>query len=154
MEGEPQQRPPHISLGHRPTLCAGFLFPLAPNKKDAQRFLRRLIPYGGKESVKENRQGCLSRSIRAGGIRSVIKETLPGRPTKKDAKKASFFVGASGDTELFEKASNINGFQGGRVANNLYISPFRATVFKTAALFLYLNSSVVIRVRKPLFFPL
>lgn len=63
-------------------------------------------------------------------------------------------TGASGDTELFEKASNINGFQGGRVANNLYISPFRATVFKTAALFLYLNSSVVIRVRKPLFFPL
>lgn len=62
--------------------------------------------------------------------------------------------GANGDTELFEKASNINGFQGGRVANNLYISPFRATVFKTAALFLYLNSSVVIRVRKPLFFPL
>ena len=62
--------------------------------------------------------------------------------------------GASGDTELFEKASNINGFQGGRVANNLYISPFRATVFKAAALFLYLNSSVVIRVRKPLFFPL
>lgn len=65
-----------------------------------------------------------------------------------------FHNGASGDTELFEKASNINGFQGGRVANNLYISPFRATVFKTAALFLYLNSSVVIRVRKPLFFPL
>ena len=65
-----------------------------------------------------------------------------------------FLFGASGDTELFEKASNINGFQGGRVANNLYISPFRATVFKTAALFLYLNSSVVIRVRKPLFFPL
>lgn len=63
-------------------------------------------------------------------------------------------LGASGDTELFEKASNINGFQGGRVANNLYISPFRATVFQTAALFLYLNSSVVIRVRKPLFFPL
>ena len=63
-------------------------------------------------------------------------------------------IGASGDTELFEKARNINGFQGGRVANNLYISPFRATVFKTAALFLYLNSSVVIRVRKPLFFPL
>ncbi len=52
--------------------------------------------------------------------------------------------GASGDTELFEKASNINGFQGGRVANNLYISPFRATVFQTAALFLYPNSSAVI----------
>ena len=55
--------------------------------------------------------------------------------------------GASGDTELFEKASNINGFQGGRVANNLYISPFRATVFQTAALFLCPNSSVVIRVK-------
>ena len=54
--------------------------------------------------------------------------------------------GASGDTELFEKASNINGFQGGRVANNLYISPFWATVFQTAAFFLYPNSSVVIRV--------
>ena len=54
------------------------------------------------------------------------------------------FFGASGDTELFEKASNINGFQGGRVANNLYISPFRATVFQTAALFLYPNSSAVI----------
>ena len=70
------------------------------------------------------------------------------------SKEQLSFFGASGDTELFEKASNINGFQGGRVANNLYISPFRATVFKTAALFLYLNSSVVIRVRKPLFFPL
>ena len=54
--------------------------------------------------------------------------------------------GASGDTELFEKASNINGFQGGRVTNNLYISPFRATVFQTAALFLYPNSSAVIGV--------
>lgn len=62
--------------------------------------------------------------------------------------------GASGDTELFEKASNINGFQGGRVANNLYISPFRATVFQTAALFLYPNSSVVIRVEKLLFLSL
>ena len=55
-----------------------------------------------------------------------------------------FLFGASGDTELFEKASNINGFQGGRVANNLYISPFWATVFQTAALFLYPNSSAVI----------
>ena len=65
-----------------------------------------------------------------------------------------YWSGASGDTELFEKASNINGFQGGRVANNLYISPFRATVFKTAALFLYPNSSVVIRVENLLFLSL
>lgn len=73
---------------------------------------------------------------------------------QEPAVRMFLLYGASGDTELFEKASNINGFQGGRVANNLYISPFRATVFKTAALFLYLNSSVVIRVRKPLFFSL
>ena len=64
---------------------------------------------------------------------------------------STFEAGANGDTELFEKASNINGFQGGRVANNLYISPFRATVFQTAALFLYPNSSVVIRVENLLF---
>ena len=59
---------------------------------------------------------------------------------------SSLLLGASGDTELFEKASNINSFQGGRVANNLYIFPFRATVFQTAALFLYPNSSAVIGV--------
>ena len=62
------------------------------------------------------------------------------------SKEQLSFFGASGDTELFEKASNINGFQGGRVTNNLYISPFRATVFQTAALFLYPNSSAVIGV--------
>ena len=55
---------------------------------------------------------------------------------------------------FFEKASNINGFQGGRVANNLYISPFWASVFQTAALFLYPNSSVVIRVENPCFLSL
>ena len=63
---------------------------------------------------------------------------------KRHPKGCLFSFGASGDTELFEKASNINGFQGGRVANNLYISPFWATVFQTAALFLYPNSSAVI----------
>ena len=85
MEGEPQQRPPRVSLGHRPTLCAGFLFPLAPNKKDAQRFLRRLIPYGGKESVKENRQDCLSRFIRA-QTNPLRRLSAPLAPNKKDAR--------------------------------------------------------------------
>ena len=90
MEGEPQQRPLRVSLGHRPTLCAGFLFPLAPNKKDAQRFLRRLIPYGGKESVKENRQGCLSRFIRAqtGPLRRLC---APQCIKKKKTPKGVFF---------------------------------------------------------------
>ena len=54
---------------------------------------------------------------------------------KNPGSRSSRGFGASGDTELFEKASNINGFQGGRVANNLYISPFWATVFQTAAFF-------------------
>ena len=94
-----------------------------------------------------------SRSISAEVFAFFQELAFPMAPIKKEP-VGSFFIGASGDTELFEKASNINGFQGGRVANNLYISPFRATVFKTAALFLHLNSSVVIRVRKPLFFPL
>ena len=79
--------------------------------------------------------------------RKMDKNKKRGRFTKKQP----LFNGASGDTGLFEKASNINGFQGGRVANNLYISPFRATVFQTAALFLYPNSSVVIRVENLLF---
>ena len=94
-----------------------------------------------------------------------LKRRSKGTQTKKSGSSfwaAGFWAeqtllrrrGASGDTELFEKARNINGFQGGRVANNLYISPFWATVFQTAAFFLYPNSSVVIRVRKPLFFPL
>lgn len=99
-----------------------------------------------------------------GGVAQMYEMNRDGLPLARGAglsmvqyifhKVSITLYGASGDTELFEKASNINGFQGGRVANNLYISPFRATVFKTAALFLYLNSSVVIRVRRPLFFPL
>ena len=78
----------------------------------------------------------------------AVKNYSAGKASKKKTVSTivETVVGASGDTELFEKASNINGFQGGRVANNLYISPFRATVFRTAALFLYPNSSVVIRV--------
>ena len=77
------------------------------------------------------------------GISKIYRESFW---TKKSLETIGFkaFYGASGDTELFEKASNINGFQGGRVANNLYISPFWATVFQTAALFLYPNSSAVI----------
>ena len=93
--------------------------------------------------MKETHQGFLSRSIPARRRRSLLRRL---RTKKEDTPLRVFLFGASGDTELFEKASNINGFQGGRVANNLYISPFRATVFKTAALFLYPNSSAVIGV--------
>ena len=104
MEGEPQQRPPRVSLGHRPTICAGFLFPLALNKKDAQRFLRRLIPYGGKESVKENRQGCLSRFIRA-QTNPLHRLSVPLAPNKKDAIWRLFYlVGMTG----FEPATSAS----------------------------------------------
>ena len=72
------------------------------------------------------------------------KKTKNPNPSPIEKRFGFSLFGASGDTELFEKASNINGFQGGRVANNLYISPFWATVFQTAALFLYPNSSAVI----------
>ena len=49
MEGEPQQRPPRVSLGHRLTLCTGFLLPLAPNKKDATWRLFYLVREMGLE---------------------------------------------------------------------------------------------------------
>ena len=71
---------------------------------------------------------------------------IPVYPRFSQPDNSESWDGASGDTELFEKASNINSFQGGRVANNLYIFPFRATVFQTAALFLDPNSSAVIGV--------
>jgi len=59
----------------------------------------------------------------------------------------------SGDTELFEKVGNLNGFLSGRAANSLYISLIRAAVFQTAALFLHPNSSVVIVAENPGFLP-
>ena len=99
MEGEPQQRPLRVSLGHRPTLCAGFLFPLAPNKKDAQRFLCRLIPYGGKDSVKEN-----PHFIRA-QTNPLRRLSAPLAPNKKDAIWRLFYlVGMTG----FEPATSAS----------------------------------------------
>jgi len=59
----------------------------------------------------------------------------------------------SGDTELFGKVGNLNGFLSGRAANSLYISLIRAAVFQTAALFLHPNSSVVIAAENPGFLP-
>lgn len=108
------------------------------------------------EAVKKCFERTYANNDRAGSTLAIASMEADGQVLTivTETPNPTILNGASGDTELFEKASNINGFQGGRVANNLYISPFRATVFKTAALFLYLNSSVVIRVRKPLFFPL
>ncbi|WP_370758412.1 hypothetical protein [Agathobaculum sp.] len=99
------------------------------------------LPFGKEYTIKaKTMQPALVRSPAAG------RENLPGYQRISwgnivKAKKAALsfertaFYGASGDTELFEKASNINGFQGGRVANNLYISPFRATVLRQPPFF-------------------
>ena len=45
------------------------------------------------------------------------------------------FLGTSGDTELFEKPSNINGFRASEQKNILYIPPHYGDCFKAAALF-------------------
>ena len=51
-------------------------------------------PTGGKDSVKENRQGCLSRFIRAGAFKSAKRYALPPAP-KKNAPMGAFFFGAA-----------------------------------------------------------
>ena len=40
--------------------------------------------------------------------------------TKKAPGSDAFLLGTNGDTELFKKARNINGFRACRIANNLY----------------------------------
>lgn len=47
----------------------------------------------------------------------------------------SFFFGASGDTELFEKTSNIKGLRASEQKNILYIPHIRATVLKQPPFF-------------------
>ena len=66
--------------------------------------LRRLIPYGGKDSVKENRQGCLSRFIRA-QTNPLRRLSAPLAPNKKDAIWRLFYlVGMTG----FEPATSAS----------------------------------------------
>ena len=78
--------------------------PRPTNKKGRQRFLRRLIPYGGKDSVKENRQGCLSRFIRA-QTNPLRRLSAPLAPNKKDAIWRLFYlVGMTG----FEPATSAS----------------------------------------------
>lgn len=45
------------------------------------------------------------------------------RKTKKAPGSDAFLLGTSGDTELFEKPSNINGFRASEQKNILYIPP-------------------------------
>ena len=50
--------------------------------------------------------------------------------------------GTSGDTELFEKSSNINGFRASEQKTILYIPPFQGDCFEVAALFYAQNKCV------------
>lgn len=56
------------------------------------------------------------------GISKIYRESFW---TKKSLETIGFkaFYGTSGDTELFEKPSNINGFRASEQKNILYISP-------------------------------
>ena len=54
-----------VSSEHRLSLSAGFRSPWHQIKKTPQCISSQTTPIGGKDSVKENRQGCLSRFIRA-----------------------------------------------------------------------------------------
>lgn len=60
--------------------------------------------------------------------------------------------GMSGDTELFQKPSNIKGLRASEQEIILYIPTFYGDCFETAALFLTPKINVLIRVEKASFF--
>lgn len=59
-----------------------------------------------------------------------------------EQRPAEQFSGTSGDTELFEKPSNINGFRASEQKTILYIPPFQGDCFEVAALFYAQNKCV------------
>lgn len=61
----------------------------APKKERPRPKTHKPAPTGGKDSVKENRQGCLSRSIRAGAA-PLHKVCAPPGTSKKDAERRLF----------------------------------------------------------------
>ena len=79
-----------VQSGHRPRFCRGYALPSAP-KKNAPRPNAPTRPTGGKDSVKENRQGCLSCFIRAGAFKSVQGMRSP-RHQQKRRLSASFLL--------------------------------------------------------------
>lgn len=48
------------------------------------------------------------------------KEAAPEKPETIKVEAAEKSYGTNGDTELFKKSRNINGFRACRIANNLY----------------------------------
>ena len=86
--------PPSRSIGAGAFKSAKrHVLPPAP-KKNAPGLNAPTRPTGGKDSVKENRQGCLSRLIRAGAFKSAKRYALPPAPAKKTP-KGVFFAGAA-----------------------------------------------------------
>ena len=71
-----------VSSEHRLSLSAGFRSPWHQIKKTPQCISSQATPIGGKDSVKENRQGCLSRFIRA-QIGPLCRLCAPHRTKKK-----------------------------------------------------------------------
>ena len=83
-------RPPYRRASEPPVRFGGFAAgPAARPRPNAPT-----CPTGGKDSVKENRQGCLSHSIRAGALKSVKRYALPSAPAKKTP-FGVFFAGAA-----------------------------------------------------------
>ena len=95
MKGGPSAGPPFaFDQGSDFQVCAGVALPVPRPTKKTPCPNNKSFPVGGKDSVKENRQGCLSHSIRAGAIKSAKRDALPvSRPTKKTP-EGVFFVGA------------------------------------------------------------
>ena len=94
VKGGPSAGPPfafHQSRGFQ--ICKKVCAPPAP-KKNAPGLNAPTRPTGGKDSVKENRQGCLSRLIRAGAFKSAKRYALPPAPAKKTP-FGVFFAGAA-----------------------------------------------------------
>ena len=73
------RRPPAVPAGKR---TSGSLRRLRRRACGPPRPNAQACPTGGKDSVKENRQGCLSRLIRAGAFKSAKRYALPPAPKK------------------------------------------------------------------------
>ena len=70
------------------TACRNDVFPIAPKKETPGG--EETGGNGWKDSVKENRQGCLSRLIRAGADR-LQKRCVPHCSKKRDTPRRLFF---------------------------------------------------------------
>ena len=78
VKGGPSAGPPFaFDQGSDFQVCAGVALPVPRPTKKTPCPNNKSFPVGGKDSVKENRQGCLSRSIRAGAIKSAKRDALP-----------------------------------------------------------------------------